>query len=124
MVRSPMPPTDEDCDFDCDCDCDCETKQNIIGGVFFNDSYKLKCFFHFYDGDTLLYMTTTHQPGIKLTQEERQTKSRAHQFGLCEYCDAGLDDRADFQVDYRASGGFALMCNACSAYYACGGGQQ
>lgn len=48
MVRSPMPPTDEDCDFDCDCDCDCETKQNIIGGVFFyfpsSITIKLKCF--------------------------------------------------------------------------------
>ena len=33
MGPSRMPSTDEDCD--CDCDCDCETKQNIIGGVFF-----------------------------------------------------------------------------------------
>jgi hypothetical protein len=84
---------------------------------FFNDSYKLKCFFHFYVGDTVLYMTTTHQPGIKLTQDERQTKSRAHQFGLCEYCDAGLDKHSDFICHTPTNRGFKFMCNACHEYY-------
>ena len=73
---------------------------------------------------TAFAVSKKHTPGFKLTADERAMKSDEHQFGVCCSCDAGLDDRADFQVDYRASGGFALMCNACSAYYACGGGQQ
>jgi hypothetical protein len=56
-------------------------------------------------------------PVIKLTPDERAVKSDEHKFGLCCSCDAGLDDRADFEVDNRASGGFALMCHACVAYY-------
>jgi hypothetical protein len=43
---------------------------------------------------------------------------------LCCSCDAGLDDRADFHVDYRASGGFALMCHACAAYYTGAGAHE
>ena len=61
--------------------------------------------------------TKTHEPGFKLTQEERMTKFDEHQFGLCVTCDAGLDDRADFTCDPRFPRGFALMCNACFEYY-------
>ena len=61
--------------------------------------------------------TNTHEPGFKLTQEERMTKVDEHQFGLCVACDAGLDDRADFAPDPRFPRGFALMCNACVDYY-------
>ena len=60
---------------------------------------------------------TTHEPGFKLTQEERMQKFDDHKFGLCVSCDAGLDDRADFMSDPRFPGGFALMCNACVDYY-------
>ena len=66
---------------------------------------------------------TAAAPVITLTSDERAVKSDQHQFGLCCSCDAGLDDRADFHVDYRASGGFALMCHACAAYYT-GGDEQ
>lgn len=58
-----------------------------------------------------------HQPGIKLSQEERNTKSRAHKFGLCEYCHAGLDDRADFICHTPTNVGFRLMCNACHEHH-------
>ena len=61
--------------------------------------------------------TKTHEPGFKLTQEERMKKFDEHKFGLCVSCDAGLDDRADFITDPRFPKGFALMCNACSDYY-------
>jgi len=44
---------------------------------------------------------------------ERNTKSRSHKFGRCEYCHAGLDDRADFICHTPTNVGFALMCNAC-----------
>jgi hypothetical protein len=63
-------------------------------------------------------------PVIKLTPDDRAAKSDEHQFGLCCSCDAGLDDRADFHVDYRASGGFALMCHACAAYYTGAGAHE
>jgi hypothetical protein len=58
-----------------------------------------------------------HQPGIKLTREERLKKSHEHKFGLCEYCDAGLDDRADFICHTPTNVGFKLMCNACHEYH-------
>ena len=61
--------------------------------------------------------TKTHEPGFKLTQEERMKKFDEHKFGLCVSCDAGLDDRADFTTDPRFPRGFALMCNACVDYY-------
>jgi hypothetical protein len=61
--------------------------------------------------------TKTHEPGFKLTQEERMKKFDEHKYGLCVSCDAGLDDRADFMSDPRFPGGFALMCNACVDYY-------
>jgi hypothetical protein len=60
---------------------------------------------------------TKHQPIIKLTREERSTKCRQHKFGLCEYCDAGLDDRADFICHTPTNRGFKLMCNACHEYH-------
>lgn len=59
----------------------------------------------------------THEPGFKLTHEERMKKCDQHKYGICVSCDAGLDDRADFTCDPRAPGGFALMCHACSDYY-------
>lgn len=55
----------------------------------------------------------------RLTKLERDAKSDQHQFGLCCYCDVGLDDRADFVCDVRAKGGFALMCNACDEARVC-----
>jgi hypothetical protein len=61
--------------------------------------------------------TKTHEPGFKLTQEERMKKFDEHKFGLCVSCDAGLDDRADFMPDPRFPKGFPLMCNACVDYY-------
>jgi len=59
----------------------------------------------------------THEPGFKLTNEERMKKFDEHKYGLCVTCDAGLDDRADFTCDPRVLGGFVLMCNACGDYY-------
>jgi hypothetical protein len=61
--------------------------------------------------------TKTHEPGFKLTQEERMKKFDEHKFGLCVSCDSGLDDRADFAPDPRFPRGFSLMCNACVDYY-------
>jgi hypothetical protein len=58
-----------------------------------------------------------HQPGFKLTHEQRMEKCDRHKYGICVSCDAGLDDRADFTCDPRAPYGFALMCTACSDYY-------
>lgn len=58
-----------------------------------------------------------HQPGIKLSQAERNTKSRKHKFGLCEYCDAGLDAPMDFICHTPTNVGFRLMCNACHEYH-------
>jgi hypothetical protein len=104
---------------------------------------KLKYFFYFYpDGSDLTQikneqMTTTnywtatalatsayvspvkHEPGIKLTEEQRNNKANHHKYGLCCCCDAGLDDRTDFVcVDILDDdNGFALMCNACDDYY-------
>lgn len=59
----------------------------------------------------------THEPGIKLTQEERMKKFDQHKYGMCVSCDAGLDDRADFACDPRFPRGFAIMCCACIDYY-------
>lgn len=58
-----------------------------------------------------------HQPGIKLTKEERLKKSHEHKFGLCEYCDAGLDAPTDFICHTPTNVGFKLMCNACHEYH-------
>ena len=61
--------------------------------------------------------TQPHQPGIKLTKEERLKKSHEHKFGLCEYCDAGLDAPTDFICHTPTNVGFKLMCNACHEYH-------
>ena len=58
-----------------------------------------------------------HQPGFKLTEEERDIKSDEHKYGLCCSCDAGLDDRADFVCHSKKDGELSLMCNACDEYY-------
>ena len=58
-----------------------------------------------------------HEPGFKLTQEERMKKFDQHKYGMCVSCDAGLDDRADFECDPRFPRGFAIMCCACIDYY-------
>jgi len=54
-----------------------------------------------------------------LTREERLVKSRLHKFGLCDSCDAGLNDRADFHCYFNDSK-MTLACNACDSYF--GGG--
>ena len=84
-------------------------------------------FLHYYFHDIDLHFhhmtsnieasTTRHLPGIRLTQEERSMKSREHTFGLCEYCDTGLDQRSDFICHTPTNRGFKLMCNACHEYY-------
>lgn len=61
--------------------------------------------------------TKQHEPGFKLTHEERMKKFDQHKYGICVTCDAGLDDQDDFTCDPRAPGGFALMCHACIDYY-------
>ena len=61
--------------------------------------------------------TVHHKPGITLTVEQRSAKSREHTFGLCEYCDTGLDLRSDFICHTPTNRGFKLMCNACHEYY-------
>ena len=70
---------------------------------------------------TMTTTTTTttvhHKPGITLTIEQRSAKSREHKFGLCEYCDTGLDLRSDFICHTPTNRGFKLMCNACHEYY-------
>ena len=57
---------------------------------------------------------------FKLTPEERAKKSGQHQFGLCESCDTGLDDRADFHC-YFNDNKMVLTCNACDSYFDGGG---
>jgi hypothetical protein len=57
---------------------------------------------------------------FKLTPEERTKKSGQHQFGLCESCDTGLDDRADFHC-YFNDNKMVLTCNACDSYFDGGG---
>ncbi len=56
-----------------------------------------------------------------LTREERLVKSRQHKFGLCDSCDAGLNDRADFHCYFNDSK-MTLTCNACDSYF--GGGDS
>ena len=58
-----------------------------------------------------------HEPGFKLTEEERNIKSDDHKYGLCNSCDAGLDDRADFVCHSKTDGELTLTCNACDEYY-------
>lgn len=54
-----------------------------------------------------------------LTREERAVKSGQHKFGLCDSCDTGLNDRADFRC-YFNNDKMTLTCNACDSYF--GGG--
>jgi hypothetical protein len=56
-----------------------------------------------------------------LTREERLVKSRQHKFGLCDSCDAGLNDRAEFHCYFNDSK-MTLTCNACDSYF--GGGDS
>ena len=64
--------------------------------------------------------TTTDAPyNFKLTAEERLAKSRQHKFGLCESCDTGLDDRADFHCHFDDAK-MTLTCNACDSYFSGG----
>lgn len=68
--------------------------------------------------DEMEYRTKRHTPGHKLSGEERMNKSDQHKYGLCAYCDAGLDDRTDFVCSTLiATGGFALVCNACNKFF-------
>ena len=53
---------------------------------------------------------------FKLTPEERATKSSQHQFGLCDSCDTGLNDRADFHCHFDDDK-MTLTCNACDSYF-------
>jgi len=61
--------------------------------------------------------TKPHEPGFKLTHEERMKKCDQHKYGVCVTCDVGLDDRADFTCDPRMPGGFSLMCHSCFDYF-------
>jgi len=56
---------------------------------------------------------------FKLTTEERRVKSGQHKFGLCDSCDAGLNDRADFHCHFDDTK-MTLTCNACDAYFSGG----
>jgi hypothetical protein len=53
---------------------------------------------------------------FKLTGKERLEKSRQHKFGLCDSCDTGLNDRADFHC-YFNDDRMTLTCNACDSYF-------
>ena len=65
------------------------------------------------------YAETNGPFNFTLTREERLVKSRQHKFGLCDSCDAGLNDRADFHCYFNESK-MTLTCNACDSYF--GGG--
>jgi len=66
------------------------------------------------DDEELSLRAATLAPFVNVPElGERNTKSRSHKFGRCEYCHAGLDDRADFICHTPTNVGFALMCNAC-----------
>lgn len=65
------------------------------------------------------YAETNGPYNFKLTPEERAKKSGQHKFGLCDSCDTGLNDRADFHC-YFNDNKMVLTCNACDSYF--GGG--
>ena len=65
------------------------------------------------------YAETNGPFNFTLTREERLVKSRQHKFGLCDSCDTGLNDRADFHC-YFSDKKMTLTCNACDSYF--GGG--
>ena len=59
---------------------------------------------------------TAYIPVIKLTELERVQKSSEHEFGICDTCDTGLDNREDFVcsvVEYVLH----VRCNNCHYYY-------
>ena len=66
---------------------------------------------------TALTATNNHFP-VQLTKEQRNEKRRNYQFGLCDTCDAGLDDRTEVNFHYHADGTVNTLCDACRDYYA------
>lgn len=69
-----------------------------------------------YDGTS----TDAAPYNFKLTPEERAAKSSQHQFGLCDSCDTGLDDRAHFYCHFDDDK-MILTCRACDSYFDGGG---
>ena len=69
---------------------------------------------------TATAVTTTNAFPVKhtpLTKEQRDEKSCDYQFGLCDTCDSGLDDRGEVNFHYRADGTVETLCDACHNYY-------
>jgi hypothetical protein len=69
---------------------------------------------------TATAVTTTNAfpvPHTPLTKEQRDEKSCDYQFGLCDTCYAGLDDRGEVNFHYRADGTVETLCDACHNYY-------
>ena len=59
-----------------------------------------------------------HVPFMNLTKDQRDQKSDQFKFGLCEHCDADLDDESDFVCEpSRPTGAFVMRCNACYDHY-------
>ena len=59
---------------------------------------------------------TKDTPTIQLTLIERDEKSCQHEFGICDTCDAGLDNHDDFVITVVADR-LNVRCNACESYY-------
>jgi hypothetical protein len=66
---------------------------------------------------TATALTTTNTFPVPLTKEQRDEKSCDYQFGLCDTCDAGLDDRGEVNFHYCADGTIETLCDACNNYY-------
>ena len=66
---------------------------------------------------TATALTTTNAFPIPLTKEQRDEKRCDYQFGLCDTCYAGLDDRGEVNFHYRADGTVETLCDACHNYY-------
>ena len=66
---------------------------------------------------TATALTTTNPFPVQLTKEQRDEKRCDYQFGLCDTCDAGLDDRGEVNFHYRADGTIETLCDACHNYY-------
>ena len=66
---------------------------------------------------TATALTTTNPFPVQLTKEQRDEKRCDYQFGLCDTCDAGLDDRGEVNFHYRADGTVETLCDACHNYY-------
>lgn len=60
--------------------------------------------------------TTHYQPVIRLTQREREEKCLEHEYGICDSCDTGLDDPADF-VSSVVAYELHVRCLSCYHYY-------